>query len=89
MLSTFLTRILDKKLEDYLLSMSEFWSEMLMLSVHVKIHVGIPARKAAKGGFESEDTGKFLRLQHKYSKSLSWAENLNKLFTLMAHGQEI
>ena len=37
----------------------------------------------AKGGFESEDTGKFLRLQHKYSKSLSWAENLNKLFTVL------
>ena len=35
-----------------------------------------------KGGFESEDTGKVLRLQHKYSKSLSWAENLNKLFTV-------
>ena len=25
----------------------------------------------AKGGFKSEDTGKILRLQHKYSKSLS------------------
>ena len=31
-----------------------------------------------KGGFKSEDTVKFLSLQHKYSKS--WAENLNKLF---------
>ena len=31
----------------------------------------------AKGGFKSEDTGEFLHLQHKYSKSLSWAENLN------------
>ena len=30
-----------------------------------------------KGGSKSEDTGKILRLQHKYSKSLSWAENLN------------
>ena len=30
-----------------------------------------------KGGFMSEDTGKILRLQHKYSKLLSWAENLN------------
>ena len=29
----------------------------------------------------SEDTGVFLRCQNKYSKSLSWAENLNKLFT--------
>ena len=36
-----------------------------------------------KGGFKSEDTGKFLGLQHKYSKSLSWAENLNKLFTVV------
>ena len=35
-----------------------------------------------KGGFESEDTGKVLRLQHKYSKSLSCAENLNKLFAV-------
>ena len=34
-----------------------------------------------KGGFKSEDTGEFLHLQDKYSKSLSWAENLNKLFT--------
>ena len=38
---------------------------------------------ASKGGFKSEDTGKSLRLQHKYSKSLSWAENLNKLFTVL------
>ena len=29
----------------------------------------------------SEDTGGFLHCQNKYSKSLSWAENLNKLFT--------
>ena len=31
----------------------------------------------------SEDTGEFLHLQHEYSKSLSWAENLNKLFTVL------
>jgi hypothetical protein len=31
----------------------------------------------AKGGFKSEDTGEFFHCQHKYSKSLSWAENLN------------
>ena len=37
----------------------------------------------AKGGFKSEDTGEFLFLQNKYSKSLSWAENLNKLFTVL------
>ena len=30
-----------------------------------------------KGGFKSEETGGFLLLQNKYSKSLSWAENLN------------
>jgi len=35
-----------------------------------------------KGGLRSEDTGNFLRLQHKYSKALSWAENLNK-FTVL------
>ena len=32
-----------------------------------------------KGGFKSEDTGEFLHLQHQYSKSLYWAENLNFL----------
>jgi hypothetical protein len=30
-----------------------------------------------KGGFKSEETGWFLHCQNKYSKSLSWAENLN------------
>ena len=35
---------------------------------------------ATEGGFISEDTGGFLHCQNKYSKSLSWAENLNKLF---------
>ena len=35
----------------------------------------------SKGGFMSEDTGGFLYCQNKYSKSLSLAENLNKLFT--------
>ena len=30
-----------------------------------------------KGGFKSEETGGFLLLQNKYSKSLSWAGNLN------------
>ena len=38
-------------------------------------------KKWAKGGFKSEDAGGFLPLQNKYSKSLSWAEKLNKLFT--------
>ena len=30
----------------------------------------------ANGGFKSEETGGFLHCQNKYSKSLSWAENL-------------
>ena len=38
-------------------------------------------RDVIKGGFKSENIGGFLLLQNKYSKSLSWAENLNKLFT--------
>ena len=35
------------------------------------------ASMASKGGFKSEDTEKKLPLQHKYFKSLSWAENFN------------
>ena len=38
---------------------------------------------AFKGGFKSEDTEEFLLLQNKYSKSLSWVENSNKLFTVL------
>ena len=37
--------------------------------------------KYVKGGFKSEDTREFSLLQNKCSKSLSWADNLNKLFT--------
>ena len=37
----------------------------------------------SKGGFKSEDTEDFFRCQNKYSKSLSWAENLSKLFTVL------
>ena len=40
-------------------------------------------RTYPKGGFKSEDTGEFLLLQNKYFKLLSWAENLNKLFTVL------
>ena len=40
-------------------------------------------RVSTKGGFKSEDTEEFFRCQNKYSKSLSWAENLNKLFTVL------
>ena len=36
----------------------------------------------SKGGFNSGDTG-FFTSPHKYSKSLFWAENLNKLFTVL------
>ena len=36
-----------------------------------------------KGGFNSEDAGKFFHCQNKYSKSLPWAENLNKLSTVL------
>ena len=36
-----------------------------------------------KGGIMSEGTGRFLLLQNKYSKLLSRADNLNKLFTVM------
>ena len=36
-----------------------------------------PSYSFAKGGFKSEETGRFLLLQDKYSKLLSWAENLN------------
>ena len=35
------------------------------------------AEEVSKGGFKLEETGKFLHLQTKYPKSLSWAENLN------------
>ena len=47
--------------------------------------MGIHSEKGrvSKGGFKSEDTGEFLHLQHKFSKSLSWAENLKKLFTVL------
>ena len=36
-----------------------------------------------EGAFNSEDIEEFLHCQNKYSKSLSWAENLNKLFTVL------
>ena len=38
---------------------------------------------STKGGFKSEDAGEFLCCQIKYYKSLSLAENLNKLFTVL------
>ena len=31
----------------------------------------------SKGDFKSEDTGELLHCQNEYSKSLSWAKNLN------------
>ena len=39
-------------------------------------------RTLSKGGFKSEDTGEFLFLQNKYSKSLSWAENLKVVYCI-------
>ena len=39
--------------------------------------------RGLKGGFKSEDTGEFLLRQNKCSNSLSWAENLNKLFNVL------
>ena len=33
--------------------------------------------RIVKGGFESEESGWFLVLQNRYSKSLSWAEKLD------------
>ena len=49
-----------------------------------------------KGGFKSEDTAKFLHLQHKYSKSLSLVENLNfpsetinNLFKFSVHDSDL
>ena len=39
--------------------------------------------RTSKGGFKSEDTEEFFHCQHKYSILLSWAENLNKLFTVL------
>ena len=40
-------------------------------------------KKNTKGGVMSVDNRIFLLLQNKYSKLPSWAENLNKLFTVM------
>ena len=36
-----------------------------------------PLISVVKGGFRSEEAGGLLHCQDKYSKSLSWAENLN------------
>ena len=46
-------------------------------------------KEEPKDGFKSDDTGEFLLLQNKYSKSLSWAENfppktVNNLFKFYA-----
>ena len=49
-----------------------FQPQLPCLLLRYTIQIGI-----FKGGFKSEDTGEFLHCQNKYSKSLSWAENLN------------
>ena len=36
-----------------------------------------------KRGLKSEDTEEFFHCQNEYSKSLFWAENSNKLFTVL------
>ena len=53
-------------------NISENW---ILFNIHIN--------RFSKGGFKSEDTGKFLLLKRKYSKLLSWPENLNKLFTVL------
>ena len=40
-----------------------------------RYYIHILRKHEYKGGFQSEDTGEFLILQNKYSKSLSWAES--------------
>ena len=48
-------------------------------SLYLKTYLdGVPKKwQISKGGFKSEDTGEYLHCHQKYSKSLSWAENLN------------
>ena len=54
-------------------------AEVYVLNYPFSLHVHIKV-----SFLKSEDTGNFLRLQHKYSKySKSWAENLKKLFTVV------
>ena len=50
--------------------MEEFTAWQFAFEINWPLELG-------KGGFKSEDTGEFLQCQHKYSISLSWAENLN------------
>ena len=50
-----------------------------MLRADLKKKIG----NHTKGGSKSEDTEEFFHCLNKYSKSLSWAENLNKLFTVL------
>ena len=40
-------------------------------------------KTSIKGGIMSEDTGRFLLLQNKYSKLLSWAKTLIKLCSVL------
>ena len=56
-------------------SHSKFWKQILFSLSGNWLKI--------KRVFKSEDTGWFLLLQQKYSKSLSWAENVNKLFTVL------
>ena len=50
---------------------------------HVRLTITKGFSTLPKGGFKSEDTEEFFRCQNKYFKSLSRAENLNKLFAAL------
>ena len=58
----------------YELSSCAPWGGTISRSIHLE---DTNIFDFTKGGCKSEDTGQFLHLQHKYSKSLSWAENLS------------
>ena len=62
---------------------SEEKRKVEILKIFLALSEYMNFKEQSLGGFTSEDTGNFLLLQHKYSKSLSWAENLNKLFTVL------
>ena len=60
---------------DFSCRLRTYWAPLLVRCILCKcMKIGI---STAKDGFKSEDTRKFLHCRHKYSKSLSSAENLN------------
>ena len=59
-------------------------SQFLTSNFDTKFSIPLLASNSTpKGGFFSESAMYFSHCQDKYPKSLSWAWNLNKLFTLM------